>query len=128
MKYTLLIYGEPGSWGHPMFQRARTTPARPREEQAELFEALLAEIRESGELAGGEPLADPFAAKSFRVRDGDLVVTEGPFAEAGEQLAGYLVLDCDSAERAAEIAARFPGARCVAVELRPVMNPSGQEM
>jgi hypothetical protein len=56
------------------------------------------------------------------------VATDGPYLEAKEQLAGYFVIDCEGPERAAEIAARFPDARFAAVEVRPIMDMSGQEM
>jgi hypothetical protein len=67
-------------------------------------------------------------ARTVRVRDGVPATTDGPFGEAGEQLAGYFVADCESLERATEIAARFPDARFAAVEVRPIMDLSGQEM
>jgi hypothetical protein len=56
------------------------------------------------------------------------VTTDGPYVESKEQLAGYFVLDCESPERAASIAARFPDARFAAVEVRPIMDMAGQEM
>ena len=62
------------------------------------------------------------------MRDGLPAVTDGPYVEAKEQLAGYFVVDCDSPERATEIAARFPDALFAAVEVRPIMDTSGQEM
>jgi hypothetical protein len=55
-------------------------------------------------------------------------VTDGPFAEAKEQLAGYYVLDTDSIERAAEIVTHDPAARFWAVEVRPIMDDAGAEM
>ena len=54
--------------------------------------------------------------------------TDGPYAEAKEQLAGYLMVECDSVERATEIARSWPDARFGAMEVRPVMHTSGQEM
>jgi hypothetical protein len=76
----------------------------------------------------GEALADPALTKHVRGREGVPVITDGPYLEAKEQLAGYFVVDCESPERAAEIAARFPDARFAAVEVRPIMDMSGQEM
>ncbi|MQA11799.1 MAG: YciI family protein [Pseudonocardiaceae bacterium] len=84
---------------------------------------MLREIEESGELIGGEPLADPNTTKTVRVRNGVPSTTDGPFAETKEQLAGYFLLECASLERATEIAARFPDARFNPVEVRPVMDP-----
>jgi hypothetical protein len=57
-----------------------------------------------------------------------LAATDGPFADAKEQLAGYFLVDCASQERVEEIARRFPDARNGGVEIRPVMDLSGMEM
>ncbi|MDL4771316.1 MULTISPECIES: YciI family protein [Thermomonosporaceae] len=127
----LLIYGNPENWGHPMFLNVPESLALPAAERAGMtarFEELIKEITESGELVGAEPLADPLNTRTVRVRGGVAATTDGPFVEAKEQLAGYFVVDCESPGRAAEIAARLPDARFAAVEVRPVMGPSGQEM
>jgi hypothetical protein len=89
---------------------------------------IMSELTESGELVGGQALADPSTGKTVRVRDGVPVTTDGPFAEAKEQLAGYLIVECDSEERAVEIAARWPDARYFAMEVRAIMHTSGAEM
>jgi hypothetical protein len=131
MKYLLLIYSNPESWEHPMFLRTPEFLAMPGDERDALTrqaEALHKEITESGELVAGVALADPVNTKTMRVRDGVPATTDGPYLEAKEQLAGYFVVDCDSPERAAEIAGRFPDARFAAVEVRPIMDMSGQEM
>lgn len=131
MKYLLLIYGNTRNWGHPLFLRHPDFLALPETERAELAErseALLEEISASGELVVGAALADPVTATTARPRDGVPVTTDGPYLESKEQLAGYFVLDCDSPQRAAEIAARFPDARFTAVEVRPIMDMAGQEM
>jgi hypothetical protein len=131
VKYLLLIYGNPASWGHPMFLRAQEAAAMSGEERDEMsaqFETLLTEISGSGELVAGEALSDPVITRTLRVRDGVLATTDGPFIETKEQLAGYFVVDCETIDRATEIAARFPDARFAAVEVRPIMNLSGQEM
>ncbi|WP_240519685.1 YciI family protein [Amycolatopsis antarctica] len=78
------------------------------------------ELVESGELLGSEGLLEPDSAKTVRIREGLPVVTDGPFVESKEHLAGYFLVDCVSEERAVEIAARNPIAATWAVELRPV--------
>jgi hypothetical protein len=131
MKYLLLIYSNPENWEHPMFLRNPEFLAMQEDERAELTsqaQGLHKEITESGELIVGAALADPVNTRTVRVRDGVPATTDGPFIEAKEQLAGYFVVDCDSPERAAEIAARFPDARFAAVEVHPIMDMSGQEM
>ena len=91
-------------------------------------DALIKEITDSGELVGTEALADPSNTKTVRVRGGVPAITDGPFAEAKEQLGGYLIVDCESPERATEIAARWPNARFCAMEVRPLMDEAGTEM
>jgi hypothetical protein len=131
MKYLLLIYSNPENWEHPMFLRTPEFLAMSQDERDELArqaEALHKEITESGELVVGAALADPVNSRTVRVHEGVPAATDGPYLEAKEQLAGYFVVDCDSPERATEIAARFPDARFAAVEVRPIMDMSGQEM
>jgi len=91
-------------------------------------DALMTELTESGEWVGGEALADSSRTRTVRVRGGVPAVTDGPYAEAKEQLAGYCMVDCESPERAIEIAARWPDARFWAMEVRPVMDTAGTEM
>ena len=91
-------------------------------------DALLKELTESGELVGTEALAESSNMKTVWVRGGVPAVTDGPFAEAKEQLGGYLIVDCESPERATEIAARWPNARFCAMEVRPIMEEAGTEM
>jgi hypothetical protein len=85
-------------------------------------DAIMTELRESGELVGGEALADQSNSRTVRVRDGVPAVTDGPYAEAKEQMAGFLTVDCENIERATEIAARWPDARYFAMEVRPIMH------
>lgn len=131
MKYLILIYSNPQSWEHPIFLRNPVFLEMSQDERDELTrqaEALRKEIVESGELVVGAALADPVNTRTMRVRDGVPATTDGPYLEAKEQLAGYFVVDCENLERATEIAARFPDARFAAVEVRPIMHMSGQEM
>src|SRR5437868_13046792 len=123
MKYLLLIYSNPENWEHPLFLRSPEFLAMPAEERDELTrqaEALHREITASGELVVGEALADPVTASTIRVREGVPATTDGPYLETKEQLAGYFVVDCESQERAQEIAASIPDARFTAVEVRPI--------
>ncbi|MFD2024641.1 YciI family protein [Promicromonospora aerolata] len=125
----ILIYSNPQSWVHPMFlhQREQLSDAERQSRLGQLGD-LLQEIAESGELVGSGALSDPLNTRTVTVREGAPEVTDGPFGEAKEQLAGYFLVDCESMERATEIAARFPDARDCAVEVRPLMDPSGLEM
>lgn len=119
MKYMLLIYSNPQAWAE-MSKNLDGVLDEVRE--------IIREARESGEWVGGEALADPVNTRTVRVREGTPAVTDGPYVEAKEHLAGYCVLECETLERAVEIASRWPDARYSAVEVRPVMNDSGNEM
>jgi hypothetical protein len=90
-------------------------------------DALMQELTSSGELVGGEALAEPASTRTVRIRDGQPAITDGPLAEAKEQFGGYLIVDVDSADRATEIAARWPNARFAAMEVRPLMDVSGTD-
>jgi len=120
MKYMLLIYDNPGT--------RELMSGEGGEELMAGMEALMAEIQASGELVGGEALADPSNTKTVRPRDGVPAITDGPLAEAKEHFGGYLIVDCESVERAAEIAARWPNARFAAMEVRPLMEQSGDDV
>ncbi len=118
VKFMLLIYNNPA-----------VLEAMPAEERDQIFadvDRIMAELTESGEWVGGEGLAAQ--ARTVRVRDGVPAVTDGPFAEAKEQLAGFLTVDCVDIDRAVEIAASWPDAKHWAMEVRPVMDGSGTEM
>ena len=77
-----------------------------------------------GELLGARALGDPAGSRLFRWRDGERVVSDGPYAEGKEHLAGFFLIDVDSQERAEEIAGAF-GVPGETIELRPVMGGGG---
>ncbi|MFY9913596.1 MAG: YciI family protein [Nocardioidaceae bacterium] len=131
MKYLMLIYSNPEPWGHPSYLGIPETQAMGQSERDTMLaegEAWLDEIRQTGELVSAEALAAPLTARTVRVRDNATLVTDGPYVEAKEQMAGVFVLDCATPERAEELASRVPDARFSAVELRPIMGSAGQEM
>ena len=120
MKYLLIIHNNPALIG-----------SLPADEQAAIgdaHEGFQEKLRATGELVGFAALADPDMSRVVRVRDGVPAVTDGPFAEAKEYLAGYYVIDTETPERAAEIAATLLEARYVGIEIRPVMAAGGLEM
>src|SRR5215204_6896859 len=115
MKYIALIHNSPEGW-QALSQAERDQFDR----DADVF---LEEITSSGELlAGAVVLANPANAKTVRVRGGKPSITDGPFPESKEVLAGYYTLDCESIERATEIVTKDPAARHFAVEVRPIMH------
>jgi hypothetical protein len=113
MKYAFNIYVDES-------QRA----AASEEDQAAMaqaYGAVTQEMHEKGVFAAGEGLYPTPTATTLRVRDGDRDVTDGPFAETKEQLAGFYVLDVKDLDEAIDWAAKIPGAQIGSIEIRPVM-------
>jgi hypothetical protein len=123
VKYLILIYSNPASreiWeGFSDDQRA---------EGFRYYAALGEELAASGELIVTEALADPSLTRRVSVRDGQTLTSDGPFAEAKELLAGFFLLECESVDRAVEVATRLPEAEFGLVEVRPIMELGGIEM
>ncbi|MEV0271247.1 MAG: YciI family protein [Hamadaea sp.] len=128
MKYVVLIHSNPASWVHPMFLHQHE-PLEPeaRETKLKEFAALMTEIHQSGELVESAALDAPSTTKTLRIRDEQLTVTDGPFVDVKEHLAGFFLIDVASEERAIEIASRMPDARYGTVELRPLADLSDME-
>ena len=120
MKYLLMIHMNDEAFGN--------LSEAERGDLQNYHEGFMKSLRESGEFVGTDALAGPDASAVVRVKDGVPTVTDGPFAEAKEYLAGYYVVDCDSRERALQIAGRMAEARFLGVEVRPVMFSAGMEM
>jgi hypothetical protein len=91
------------------------------------FQASTAAMRASGVLVDSGPLQSSAAATTLRVRDGETLLSPGPFAAAGERVGGYYVLDCADLGEAVRWAATIPSARYGAVEVRPLMALPGHE-
>jgi hypothetical protein len=123
VKYLVLIYSNPQSrqiWeGFSDAQRAAGF---------RYYAALTEELVASGELVVSEALADPSLTTRVSVRDGQAMTSDGPFAEAKELLAGFFLLECQSMDRAIDVAARVPEAEFGLVEVRPVLDLGGLEM
>jgi hypothetical protein len=114
MKYLLLLAGEPGVGpepGSPEFMQMLAD-----------YGAATQAMASAGVLVDSGPLQDPSAATTLRVRDGEVVLTDGPFAEIREQLGGYFVLSCADLDAALGWAARIPAARYGSIEVRPLME------
>jgi hypothetical protein len=78
------------------------------------------EFSENDKVVVGAELQSTSAATTVRVRDGDRLVTDGPYAEVKEALGGFFILECDSIDEACQLAAGIPAAEHGAVEIRPV--------
>jgi hypothetical protein len=113
MKYIALLYGEPDSG---------PTPGTPEfMEMLGEFQSATAAMAEAGVLVDSSPLQPPQTATTVRVRDGEMQLSDGPFAEIKEQLGGYYILDCADLDTALRYAAMIPSARYGSVEVRPLM-------
>lgn len=91
-------------------------------EEARALDAWDAEMIARGILVGGGVLRPARESRTIQVRRGDLLVSDGPYAETKEQMAGYAVLECDSMEQAIEVSSRHPTAKIGAFELRQIVR------
>jgi hypothetical protein len=114
MKYLLLIYGEDGNWEGKSDDERQAMYAE--------YGALVGDLTERGKMVGGDELQPASTATTVRVRGGETMVTDGPFAETKEALGGYFVVEAESLDEALEIAARIPTAREGSIEVRPVVE------
>jgi hypothetical protein len=114
MKYLLTIYGDESGF-------AEATPEDIQQVMS-AYEAFGRAATEARVMVGGEGLKPSSTATTVKVRDGDTVTSDGPFAETREQLGGYYLLDCRDLDEAIGWAARIPGARTGTIEVRPVMD------
>ena len=120
MKYVLMIYGNEELWS--------SFPQDQLEQVIKETNALQQELRATGEFLGAWGVADQVMAKTVHLEDGVPIVTDGPYIEAKEYLGSFDIIDCESLERALEIAARVPFARIGSVEVRPLMHEASPEL
>ena len=111
MRYALLIYVEP--W--------ETTSEQDREVM-EAYNAFTQEVTEAGAMRGGEALHESKMATSVRVRNGQTLVTDGPFAETKEEFGGFYMVEAENLDEAIKWAAKIPGAVRGTIEVRPVVD------
>ena len=105
MKYLCIVYGEE--------QKMATVDDRDCLACGDAF-------RKNGRLVAAEALQPVRTAKTVRVRDGKISITDGPYAEAKECVAGFYLLDAADIDEAAQMASKIPAARIGGVEVRPV--------
>jgi hypothetical protein len=116
MKYMLLIYSETDAepqYGTPEFDA----------QMAHWF-SFTDELAQSGQMISGDPLQGLETATTVRVRGGDTLTTDGPFAETKEVLGGYYLIDVDGLDQALAWAAKMPNITFGSVEVRPIMDMS----
>jgi len=110
MQYLLLIYG-------PESDQEDFSP-----ETMKAYDDFWAHATERGVLRAGEALHPSAAATTVRVRDGQAVTTDGPFAETKEVLGGFYIVDVADLDEALGFAAMIPGAKTGSVEVRPIVD------
>jgi hypothetical protein len=114
MQYLLLVYTDP-----------ELMASLPQAEYDRLMHGCIThadELRESGCLLGSQQLESPAQARTVRLRQGAARVTDGPFAETKEVLAGFNLIEADSIEDAVRIAHEWPWIRFGSIEVRPVRD------
>ena len=79
-----------------------------------------AALRQSGQLIAAEALQSARTSKTVRLRGGKVTITDGPFAETKEQLAGFYLIDAKDLNDAIDVASKIPPARAGSIEIRPV--------
>jgi hypothetical protein len=114
MKWIVMMFGDQGTM-------VETRSPEWIREMIRFMQDLDRELTDSGELVDSQGLADPSQAKTVRVQDGIPVPTDGPFAEAKESLAGFIVIE-GTEERAVEVASRIVAFIQGPVEVRQVMD------
>jgi hypothetical protein len=109
MKYLCLVYSEESL--------LHSLPDSPKDEECH---AYAESIRQNGKMVAAEALQPVHTATTVRVRDGKVSITDGPFAETKEQLAGFYLVEASDLDEAIRIAAQIPPARVGSIEVRPV--------
>ena len=108
MEFLALIHGDEKTW-----------ETMGDDERQAVYQRYM-DFSERDEVVGGAELQSTDAATTVRVRDGERVVTDGPYAEVKEALGGFFILNCDSIDEACRLAAQIPAAEQGAIEVRPV--------
>jgi hypothetical protein len=119
MQYILLIYGDEQGWSEASAEDVG--------KMMQEYDDYTRWLRDSGRYVAGEALQTTDQATTVRVRDGETMTTDGPFAETKEQLGGFYVIEAADLDEAIEAARRLPAAAYGSVEVRPIMDFSGQE-
>jgi hypothetical protein len=118
MRYALLIYSEQSGWAGLSDEEK----ARLRAEEMPRWVALFEELQKADPEAKGYELEEAPTARVVRVRDGERIVTDGPFAETKEVLGGAFVIDVPDLDEAIRLASLVPTAWHGSLEIRPILQ------
>jgi hypothetical protein len=112
MRYMLMVaLDESAGLRDPELEAEEISPA---------YAAFMKDAADRGVLLGGERLRLTGDATTVRVRNGETLTVDGPFAETKEQLAGYFLVDCKDLDEAIDVASSIPGAKDGSIEVRPI--------
>ena len=114
MRYALLIYASEQDWASQSEEESQAVNQE--------YMAFTKDIIDRGLMKGGEALQPTATATTVRVRDGETLTTDGPFAETKDQLGGFYLVDCKDLDEAIEVAAGIPDVRRGSIEVRPIME------
>jgi hypothetical protein len=118
VKYALLIHSDQGAWA----DLEDDEKARLRAEQMPRWTSLFEELGKADPNASGYELDEGTTAKVVRVRDGERLVTDGPFAETKEVMGGVFLMDLPDLDEAIRLASLIPSAEHGSIEIRPVVG------
>jgi hypothetical protein len=121
MKYLLLLTNNAdqiASWEGMSEDEQRAA----REAEVPKWNELFGQMQAKGQWVDGLELDEPKTSKCVQVRNGETVVTDGPFAETKEQIGGFFLVECADLDEAIDLAARVPVAAKASVEIRPLVE------
>jgi hypothetical protein len=118
VRYALLVYADQAGWADIPEEEA----ARLREESMPRWLALFEELGKADPAATGKELAAATEARVVRVRDGERLVTDGPFADTKEVIGGIFLTDLPDLDEAIRIAGLVPSAETGSIEIRPLVD------
>lgn len=114
MRYVMMIYVSEDT--------IMNMPNDERKDYIQGYTEFHTDVNQRGIWDGGAPLQPIANSTTVRIRDNETMITDGPFAETKEQLAGVYILNCDNLDEAIELAKKMPDAKLGAIEIRPAFE------
>ncbi|HEV7811153.1 MAG TPA: YciI family protein [Candidatus Limnocylindrales bacterium] len=118
MRYLLLIYTQ---------EPSQAVPEEVVRSETDAYDVFTRELNARGAFRAGEALHLTSSATTVRVKDGETIATDGPFAETKEALGGFYLIDVRDLDEAIELAAKIPGATHGSIEIRPIYEYGASE-
>ncbi len=119
MRYVLMIYVSE--------ETTNALSPEDRQEWIQGYAEFHAAVNQQGKWDGGAPLQPIATSTTVQIRNDDTLITDGPFAETKEQLAGIYILNCENLDEAIDWAKKLPDAKYGSIEIRPAMDQSSYE-